>query len=279
MRRTCSECSKEKDVWRFDSGNLCRRCADRKALDERAERHEAEEQAFHGVEPGQHSISVLSKGIADAIIKLLDAGNLPPWKQGWQSAAPHHNAHTGYQYNGMNRWWTASKALENGWESTAWLTASQIFRMGGDILPEHHSTVIRLAVPPFRTFYIFNVEQTEGCRHGRQCLCSLCVPSKLRHSKIGDAEKIVAEMPNPPRIRLTNVMEGPPHYLPASDVVVVPTVGNYDQAERHYSTLFHELTHSTSHVRRVNRKIAGYSVNIHERAEEELVFGQSGIVS
>ncbi len=42
-------------------------------------------------------------------------------------------------------------------------------------------------------------------------------------------------------------------YRPATDVVHMPRPERFDGAEEYYSTLFHELTHSTGHASRLNR--------------------------
>lgn len=44
------------------------------------------------------------------------------------------------------------------------------------------------------------------------------------------------------------------YYSPASDAVVVPMLSQYTVKEEYYSTTFHELTHSTMHENRCNRK-------------------------
>ena len=44
------------------------------------------------------------------------------------------------------------------------------------------------------------------------------------------------------------------YYSPAKDEVVVPMLSQYKIPEEYYSTTFHELTHSTMHEKRCNRK-------------------------
>ena len=43
-------------------------------------------------------------------------------------------------------------------------------------------------------------------------------------------------------------------YAPAEDLVSVPVLGQFDDSSEYYSTVFHELTHSTGHAKRLNRK-------------------------
>lgn len=270
-KHSCKECERLKSIGALGLDELCPKCVRNEEIRRRAQGREAVEQDFHQVEPGKHTIQDIAKGVADSVIKLLEQGHLPPWRQGWRNAAPQHNGQSGYIYSGMNRWETSARAIENGWESSAWLTANQIYRMGGSILPDEHSTVIWLAIPPFRAFYVFNVEQTSGCRHGKWCCCSTCVPWRRNSGPVAQAEEIIEKMPNLPEVNFDNDMDRPPRYLPGYDGIVMPPPENFESSEAYYSTLFHELTHSTSHESRVGRKVSGYSENIHARAEEELV--------
>ena len=65
-----------------------------------------------------------------------------------------------------------------------------------------------------------------------------------------------------------------PHYIPKSDLVRVPDPGRYHSMESYYSTVFHELVHSTGHTKRLNRfDEKANAGNLHEYGIEELVAG------
>ena len=49
-------------------------------------------------------------------------------------------------------------------------------------------------------------------------------------------------------------VSGNAYYSPLQDMVVVPKLSQYEIVEEYYSTTFHELTHSTMHPNRCNRK-------------------------
>jgi antirestriction protein ArdC len=99
-------------------------------------------------------------------------------------------------------------------------------------------------VPKVHT--VFNVDQTEGIEFPE--VASLI---KSEHERIEACEQVVANMPNPPRL-ITNGSQA--FYTPVSDTVVVPSLQSFNQAESYYSTLFHELAHSTGHQTRLNRR-------------------------
>ena len=62
------------------------------------------------------------------------------------------------------------------------------------------------------------------------------------------------------------------YYSPATDTVVVPQLDQYDVAEEFYSTLFHELVHSTGVSKRCDRGLNKVSSkHSDEYSKEELV--------
>ena len=57
-------------------------------------------------------------------------------------------------------------------------------------------------------------------------------------------------MPNPPAM----IQDARAWYRPANDTVGMPSRKAFNSAEEYYSTLFHELTHSTGHTSRIGRE-------------------------
>lgn len=70
------------------------------------------------------------------------------------------------------------------------------------------------------------------------------------HDPIEEAEKLIAGYADRPPIRFA---PGRAFYRPADDVVSVPPLTDYEQPEEYYSTVFHELLHSTGHQKRLDR--------------------------
>ena len=75
--------------------------------------------------------------------------------------------------------------------------------------------------------------------------------SKREHSPIEEAERIVAGMPKRPEIRHGG---GRACYSLSLDRVDMPQPETFRSGQDYYSVLFHELTHSTGHESRLNRK-------------------------
>jgi antirestriction protein ArdC len=119
-------------------------------------------------------------------------------------------------------------------------------------------------VPLLRYYNVFNVEQAEGITSPElQTETNTFTP-------IEQAEQIIATMPNKPLIQH---MGNRACYNPRSDTVTLPPQTAFQSAQSYYATCFHELTHSTMHEDRLNRKVTGqvHSWGDEAYSKEELV--------
>lgn len=95
------------------------------------------------------------------------------------------------------------------------------------------------------------------------------------------------EYTNKPKIH--NRQENKAFYSPLLDIVNIPSITKHKNAESYYSTLFHELIHSTGHKNRLNRFHDNKDNNFGSKdySKEELIAeigasmlcGESGIVN
>jgi hypothetical protein len=62
-------------------------------------------------------------------------------------------------------------------------------------------------------------------------------------------------------------------YVPSQDIVAMPTLSSFESSEEYYSTLFHELAHSTGHSSRLGREgvIEGHGFGSTRYSREELI--------
>jgi antirestriction protein ArdC len=92
-----------------------------------------------------------------------------------------------------------------------------------------------------RCYNVFNLEQCERIKF----------PDPVRViNPIEQCESIVKAMPNPPGF----VQDARACYWPSTDTVGMPDRSAFLAAEQYYSTLFHEITHSTGHPSRLGRE-------------------------
>jgi antirestriction protein ArdC len=101
-----------------------------------------------------------------------------------------------------------------------------------------------IRVPKLHT--VFNIAQTEGI--------TFAIDETLKRShteKIEACEQIIAGMPQQPPIHHSGDSAC---YYPLRDEVYMPEQSLFLADESYYSTLFHELAHSTGHQSRLNRE-------------------------
>lgn len=193
--------------------------------------------------------------ITERILALLDEGTVP-WHKPWTAAQTMpRNLCSQRDYHGINVWLLASM----GYVSPFWATFNQIKEAGGSVRKGEHGTPVvfwktyekttaetddvqkRFVL---RQYTVFNVAQCEG----------LAVPTvevpQHDFTPIEVCEKLVGNMPQRPAI-LHGYAQA--CYRPSADVVHMPDATAFPQREEYYSTLFHELTHSTGHADRLNR--------------------------
>ena len=196
--------------------------------------------------------------VTEQVIKQLEQG-VAPWKKPWRCEMP-CNLISGKEYRGINPFLLASQ----GYGSRYWLTFNQANKLGGHVRKGEKSSIVTFwKIGEFskenketgkledrksillRYFAVFNVEQTEG------------IADKLglgnagpRVPNIEACESIVSGMPNAPAMQQSNAA----WYKPSTDTVGMPSKSLFGNAEEYYSTLFHELSHSTGHASRVGRE-------------------------
>jgi len=112
---------------------------------------------------------------------------------------------------------------------------------------------------------VFNLDQTTGI--DIEMYKSEIAPNNNNPLEL--CEMVVSNMPNPPLIEHKQLRA---YYRPSKDIVNVPEIRFFDNSEAYYSTMFHELAHSTGHPDRLKRfedNKSEFSVNSYDF--EELV--------
>ena len=117
--------------------------------------------------------------------------------------------------------------------------------------------------PILRYYTVFNVEQCDG-------VPSPAVETRRPFEPLPQCERMVRGMPTPPRLEHQGTQA---FYRPSTDTVMLPPPERFNSRDLYYSTLFHELTHSTGHESRLARKgITDAALfGSHEYSREELV--------
>src|SRR6266851_6892408 len=187
------------------------------------------------------------------VIQQLESG-VAPWRKPWRTLPP-ANLVSKKPYRGINVFLLAFA----GYGSQFWLTYRQAQALGGNVRKGGHGTKIVFwkcntretesadgeieeRKSAFLRYYtVFNLEQTEGLK------ALLKLPPAY---PIESAEEIAKGMPNPPGFE----QDARAAYIPSKDTVTMPSRTAFQSQAEYYSTLFHELTHSTGHAKRLARE-------------------------
>lgn len=110
---------------------------------------------------------------------------------------------------------------------------------------EDGEKVIR-QTPILKYFNVFHISQVDGVEPKEQLKISDLEP-------IEKAEKIKTEYMNRERLKIFEKVTNKAFYTPTFDYIEVPCKEQYQNIEEFYSTLFHEMIHSTGHKNRLNR--------------------------
>lgn len=214
---------------------------------------------------GRQQMSKVYEIVTEQILAQLEQG-VVPWSRPWKvdGLAP-ANLATGRAYRGINVLLLGFRAGSTPW----WLTFRQAKALGGSIRrgeksapvvfwnwmekPEHPTREedaggegTKQRFPVLRYYRVFNLDQVEGIDEAR-----IPAVGETPLEPLVSAEQIVEGYPDPPAIE--HRAQPRASYAPSRDTVTMPPRDVFDSANGYYSTLFHELAHSTGHVRRLAR--------------------------
>lgn len=196
--------------------------------------------------------------VTDRIVSLLEQGTIP-WQKSWHGGgqAP-QNLISLKPYRGVNVF--LLNAMH--YQSPFWLTYRQAAELGGHVRQgekacpvvfwkwldvDDNATGETQRIPLLRYYSVFNVSQCDGIPSDK---IPALEGSKREHNPILEAERIVSTMPKRPEIKHGLAQA---FYSPDGDYVGMPAPEQFKTGEDYYSTLFHELSHSTGHESRLNR--------------------------
>lgn len=216
--------------------------------------------------------------------------NRASWIKGWSTSFP-RNYNSRKQYSLLNSLLLNDTAQKNGYKSAYWLTYKQIkglkgtfksyeetkkytvifytdfiYLLNGVSIPEssyksmdkeHQKEVY---IKPFlKSYLVYNFDQTAGIESlDKQGDCKPIEKAQLFLSSYKECPTI-------------NYLGNQPYYNSKDDTIQLPPNDKFLSSEEFYATLFHELTHSTGHEKRLNREsMKKYSMSDGSRNVEEL---------
>lgn len=194
--------------------------------------------------------------ITDRILSALDAGTIP-WRKPWTCGGVPRNLVTGKPYRGLNVFLTVMQ----GHASPYWLTFKQAQERGGQVKKGEKGTPVifwnwrtrqvegkegeieEKEIPFMRYYTVFNLAQIDG----------IATPEVQggEFVPVLSCEDVIKNMQQAPVIQDGWARAS---YNPVSDIVKMPPRRAFKRESGYYATLFHEITHSTGHSSRLDRK-------------------------
>ena len=207
------------------------------------------------------------KAVTERLIGMLESGTAPwqkPWDAGIAAMNRPHNFN-GRPYHGVNALMLWCTAIDKGYEDPRWLTFKQVNKLGGHVNKSEKAQIVEywqwekevenpetgekekvpLEHPKVYRAAVFNADQCTGLPKLRR--------QAQKWSPVERAENIIAANGVP----VTHNTDGSAFYSPGGDFICLPPRESFATVDAYYSTLLHEVGHSTGHPTRLNREFGG----------------------
>lgn len=207
------------------------------------------------------------KSVTERLIGMLESGTAPwqkPWDAGIAAMNRPHNFN-GRPYHGVNALMLWCTAIDKGYEDPRWLTFKQVNKLGGHVNKGEKAQIVEywqwekevenpetgekekvpLEHPKVYRAAVFNADQCTGLPKLRR--------QAQKWSPVERAENIIAANGVP----VTHNTDGSSFYSPGGDFICLPPRESFATVDAYYSTLLHEVGHSTGHPTRLNREFGG----------------------
>ncbi len=219
--------------------------------------------------------------VTNRIIDQLEKGQIP-WQKPWIASGSAVSRATGKPYSLLNQ-----MILGRGGE---YLTFAQCQKEGGKVRKGEKSQMVvfwkfieqedeetheKKQVPFLRYYNVFHINQCEGLKAKH-------MPELPATAKPDEAaESIIAAYAQRSGVTIKHQEGDRAFYRPSNDTVVLPLLAQFAETAEYYSTVFHELTHSTGHANRLDRlsKTAYFGSEAYSKEELIAEIGAAALVN
>lgn len=249
--------------------------------------------------------------VVDRILDLIKDGNPLPWVKPWNNNTYTVTVVDGYKTvtvtpSAWNRRGVPYKGCNTYLPKGEYITFAQCKKEGGKVKkgakgfpvvywnffrkeetdPETGDKVVK-TIPFLKGFTVFNVNDCEGIEQ-KHSPKPYTVTIPITHTETIDGDEIPETLDESAETIVSDYVARAGNgfhiirdkesreafYVPSADYVKVPRRGQFDSIAEYYSTLFHELGHSTGHATRLNRftgSAASAPFGSQDYSREELV--------
>lgn len=219
--------------------------------------------------------------ITSRMISEMEQGIIP-WQKPWMACGAAISHTTGKPYSLLNQM-LLGRAGE-------YLTYKQVQQEGGYVRKgekahmvvfwkwidkEDEDTGEVTQIPFLRYYNVFHVDQCEGIKAR--------FAAQLPQTANADAtaEAIIADYVQREGVHMEHVAGDRAFYRPSTDSITLPLLKQFKETAEYYSTAFHEMVHSTGHMKRLNRLDATAHFGSEDYSKEELIaeIGSAALVN
>ncbi len=223
------------------------------------------------------------KEVTDRIIAEMEHGIIP-WQKPWIASGCCVAHTTGKPYSLLNQMLLGRPG--------EYITFNQCQKEGGRVKKGEKSHMVvfwkwiekedeetheKKEIPFLRYYNVFHIDQCEGisAKHTEPLL----LPDGAK--SCDTAQEIICDYLSRQGVKLIQEEGNRAYYRPSTDEVVLPLRKQFINTAEYYSTVFHELTHSTGHSSRLNRLKQAAFFGTEDYSKEELVaeIGAAALVS
>ena len=221
--------------------------------------------------------------VTDRIIAQMEQGIIP-WQKPWISAGKAVSHATGKPYSLLNQMLLGRPG--------EYLTFKQCQEAGGRVKKGEKSSLIVFwtwieqeneetgetkEVPFLRYYNVFHIDQCEGitAKHTTEA----AFPDGA--STVEKAQEIIYDYLSREGVKLLHQEGDRAFYRPSTDEIVLPIRKQFISTAEYYSTVFHEIAHSTGHPTRLNRldKVAAFGSDVYSKEELVAEIGAAALVN
>ncbi len=222
------------------------------------------------------------KEITDRILAQMEQGIIP-WRKPWTGSTNRAISYTtGKPYSLLNQMLLGRPG--------EYATFKQIQAAGGYVRKgekasmvvfwkmmeqEDETTGEKKTIPLLRYYNVFHIDQCEGlAAKYSQPLPQIANPDET-------AENIIAAYLSQSGVKINHQGGDRAFYSPSTDSITLPHMAQFAATAEYYSTVFHELTHSTGHSSRLNRleKTAFFGSEAYSKEELVAEIGAAALVN
>jgi antirestriction protein ArdC len=216
--------------------------------------------------------------VANRLLEIMDKG-LIPWRKPWRGV--HGEIFAGCISYSTGKPYSLLNHVLCEFRDGDYITFAQAKKLGGNVkrgakgypvvfwsFVEKDATdqdgnkrynergeVVKASYPVLKWYHVFNVEDCENipARKKSGVNAGDDTPA-VELDPIEAADKVASDYVARESIALHITKSNDAYYRPSDDSVTVPELSQYNEVSEYYSTLFHELTHSTGIKTRCNRE-------------------------